>query len=108
MRGTLLALLFSAAAARANFREFLQLPTDPALDAALRHTADATLKAYPKLTAENFAMSIIDVTKPDVMSRADYHGDAPFYPASVVKLFFMVETFHQNKQNDPARHGCEQ
>ena len=29
------------------------------------------------------------------MVRADYHGDASFYPASLVKLFFMVETFHQ-------------
>lgn len=95
------ALLFVATAAQANFREFLQLPADPALDAALRHTADATLKAFPKLTADNLAMSIIDVTKPDVFSRADYHGDAPFYPASVVKLFFMVETYHQHKENDP-------
>ena len=93
--------LLLAAPAFANFREFLQLPSDPSLDAALRRTADATLKAYPKLTADNLAMSIIDVTKSDVMSRADYHGDAPFYPASVIKLFFMVETFHQNKQNDP-------
>jgi hypothetical protein len=94
-------LLFVAAKANANFREFLQVPPDPALDAALRHTADATLKAFPKLTADNLAMSIIDVTKPDVVSRADYHGDAPFYPASVVKLFFMVETYHQGKENDP-------
>jgi beta-lactamase class A len=94
-------LLFVAATANANFREFLQLPADPALDAALRHAADATLKAFPKLTADNLAMSVIDVTKPDVFSRADYHGDAPFYPASVVKLFFMVETYHQGKENDP-------
>ena len=94
-------LLLVAATANANFREFLQLPADPALDAALRHAADATLKAFPKLTADNLAMSIIDVTKPDVFSRADYHGDAPFYPASVIKLYFMVETYHQGKENDP-------
>ena len=93
--------LFLAAVARGNFNEFKQLPIDPSLDAALRHAADATLKAFPKLTADNLAMSIIDVTKPDVFSRADYHGDAPFYPASVIKLFFMVETFHQHKENDP-------
>ncbi|HEY6843367.1 MAG TPA: serine hydrolase [Thermoanaerobaculia bacterium] len=96
-----IALLFIAISARANFREFLQLPVDPALDAALHHAADATLKAYPKLTADNLAMSIIDVTKPDVVSRADYHGDTFFYPASVIKLFFMVQTFHQGKENDP-------
>ena len=96
-----LLLILIAATANANFREFLQLPRDPALDAALRHSAEATLKAFPKLTADNLALSIIDVTKPDVFSRADYHGDAPFYPASVVKLFYMVETFHQHKENDP-------
>jgi beta-lactamase class A len=97
----LVVLLFVAASAKANFREFQQLPADPALDSALRHTADATLKAFPKLTENNLAMSIIDVTKPDVMSRADYHGDAPFYPASVIKMFYMVEVYHQRKENDP-------
>src|SRR5438552_8762203 len=93
--------LLIAAGARANFAEFKQIPVDPSLDTALRRTAEATLKAFPKLTADNLAMSIIDVTKPDVMSRADYHGDAPFYPASVIKLFFMIEVYHQHKENDP-------
>jgi beta-lactamase class A len=95
------AVFLVAAIARGNFREFQQLPVDPSLDAALRHVAEATLKAFPKLTADNLALSIIDVTKPDVMSRADYHGDAPFYPASVIKLFYMLEVFHQRKENDP-------
>jgi beta-lactamase class A len=102
MRIRLIAIsLLFAATANANFREFQQLPLDPSLDTALRHSADATLKAFPKLTADNLAMSIIDVTKPDVFSRADYHGDAPFYPASVIKLFYMVEVYHQRKENDP-------
>src|SRR5216684_1528607 len=98
---TVLVIVFFAAAARADFREFTQLPVDPSIDLALRRTADATLKAFPKLTAENLALTVIDVTKPDVMSRADYHGDAPFYPASVIKLFFMTEVYHQHKENDP-------
>lgn len=96
-----LVFLLTAAVARANFHEFKDVPVDPSIDLALRHAAEATLKAYPKLTADNLAISAIDVTKPDVLSRADYHGDAPFYPASVIKLFFMVETFHQHRQNDP-------
>src|SRR5262249_53115034 len=29
-----------------------------------------------------------------------YHGDAPFYPASVVKLFYMGEVFHQKRETD--------
>src|SRR5260370_245958 len=84
-----------------NFREFQQLPVAPSFDPALRQAADAPLKTFTKLTADNLALSVIDVTKPDVMSRADYHGDAPFYPASVIKLFYMLEVFHQHKENDP-------
>ncbi len=102
MRIRLIVVFFLlAAVARADFREFKQLPIDPSFDAALRHAAETTLKTFPKLTADNLAMSIIDVTKPAVISRADYHGDAPFYPASVVKLFFMVDVYHQQKENDP-------
>jgi hypothetical protein len=44
-------------------------------------------------------LSVIDLTKPDAPLRADYHGDAPFYPASVIKLFFMVEAFRQGKSS---------
>jgi hypothetical protein len=42
-------------------------------------------------------LSLIDLSKPETPVRADYHGDASFYPASLVKLFFMVETYHQGK-----------
>jgi beta-lactamase class A len=59
--------------------------------------AETTLKEFPRLTPDNLALSVIDLTKPDNIVRADYHGDAPFYPASLVKLFFMVETYHQKK-----------
>lgn len=101
------ALLFTAVtvvvavSARANYREFQQLPVDPAIETKLRHAAEATLKEFPKLTPDNLAISVIDVTRPAVVSRGDYHGDAPFYPASVVKLFYLAETFHQKKENDP-------
>jgi beta-lactamase class A len=94
-------LLLLAATARADFHQFQNVPVDPSIDYALRRVAEQTLKDFPKLTADNLAMSVIDVTKPAVVSRADYHGDAPFYPASVVKLFTMAEVFHQNAQGQP-------
>src|SRR6266545_1663093 len=93
-----LALLLAAAAARADFREFKEIAKDPQIETALRHAAEATLKEFPKLTADNLALSVVDVTKPALLARGDYHGDAPFYPASVVKLFFMAETLHQKKE----------
>jgi beta-lactamase class A len=90
-------LLIFAVTARADFREFRAVPADAALGAALTRAAETTLKEFPKLTADNLALSVIDLTKSDHIVRADYHGDAPFYPASLVKLFFMVETYHQGK-----------
>ena len=84
---------------RADLREFPKVPTDSALGDALTRSAEATLRDFPKLTAENLALSVIDLSKPDAPVRADYHGDAPFYPASVMKLFVMVEVFRQGKHS---------
>ncbi len=84
---------------RADFRVFRAVPVDAALTADLEKTAERTMKEFPKLTAENLALSVIDLTKPDAPVRADYHGEAPFYPASVIKLFFMAEIFHQGKHS---------
>src|SRR4051812_683694 len=92
-----LALLLLPVAARADFREFKAVPVDAELAAKITRAAEASLKDFPRLTADNLALSVIDLTKPDVPTRADYHGDAPFYPASVIKLFFMVETYRRGK-----------
>jgi beta-lactamase class A len=96
-----LTLVLSALSAQADFREFKSLPVDPSMDVALRHAAEDTLKEYPKLGAENLSITIIDVTSLSTIQRADVRGDAPFYPASVVKLFYMAETFHQKKESEP-------
>jgi beta-lactamase class A len=101
VRFAAVSFFFLAASAFSNFHEFVDLPKNPALELALRHAAEQTLKDFPKLTAENLALSIIDVTKLSTIDRADWHGDAPFYPASVVKLYIMAEVFHQKKETDP-------
>jgi beta-lactamase class A len=88
-------LFFSVAIAHADFREFREVPVDPVPGAALTRAAEATLKEFPRLKADDLALSVIDLTNPDQIVRADYHGDVPFYQASLVKLFFMVETYHQ-------------
>jgi beta-lactamase class A len=85
--------------AHADFREFKAVPVDAELGAKLTRAADASLKDFPRLAADNLALSVIDLTKPDTPVRADCHGDALFYPASVIKLFFMVETFRQGKSS---------
>lgn len=102
MRLRFAALLFlTTTSAFANFREFTERPKNPVLDLALKHAAEQTLKDFPKLTAENLALSIIDVTRASTIDRGDWHGDAPFYPASVVKLYIMAEVFHQKRESDP-------
>jgi beta-lactamase class A len=91
-------LLLLTLDARANYREFLDAAPDPALQTKLRRAAEATLQAFPKLKADDLALSIIDVTQPHLVARGDYHGDAPFYPASVIKLFFMADVYQTHKQ----------
>lgn len=97
MRRILLIALF-AFIARADYREFTDVARDPRLDYRLRQAAEATLKAYPKLKAEDLAVSLVDVSDPKTVSRGDYHGDAPFYPASVIKLFFMADVYATRKE----------
>jgi beta-lactamase class A len=85
-------ILLPIGVARADFREFTAVPVDAALGARLARAAEASLKEFPRLSPDNLALSVIDLSTPDT---PDYHGDAPFYPASVIKLFFMVEAYHQ-------------
>jgi len=98
-------VLLLALTARADFREFTDVPRDPSLEVRLRTAAAVTMKAYPKLGANDLALSLIDVTRPDLLARADYQGDTPFYPASVIKLFFMADVYatHKEKTGDVAR-----
>jgi beta-lactamase class A len=100
-RTLILAILLFPIVAEADFREFKDVARDPSIDTKLRRAAELTLKAYPKLKAEDLAISVVDVTRLDRMSRGDVNGDAPFYPASVIKMFFMADVYAIGKQNVP-------
>ena len=97
----LFALLLAAVPALANYREFTDIPVDPALEARIRAAAEKSLTDFPKLKAEDLAISVVDLTNPALLSRADYHGDANFYPASVIKLFFMTDIYALHKESLP-------
>lgn len=99
MHRILLLLLACAATAQANFREFVAISQSDQLRESIQRTVDATLKEFPALTADNLAISVIDLTNRDKLLRADYHGDAAFYPASAIKLFVMAEIFAQHRQS---------
>ena len=91
-------LIALAAPARADYREFAAIGHDPAIDAKLRSAVDAALKAFPGVTADDIAVSVVDLTDASNIARGDYRGDAPFYPASVIKLFYMADLHATGRQ----------
>lgn len=91
-------LLLLAFPLSADYREFLEITTDSAIAARLKTAVDATHAAYPELKREDLAISLIDVTNPMSIVRADHQGDAPFYPASVIKIFFMADVFATHRE----------
>ncbi|HEX6159192.1 MAG TPA: serine hydrolase [Thermoanaerobaculia bacterium] len=92
MRRALFFLLLAIPAA-ADYREFRDLPVDPAVTTKIRHAAEASLRQFPNLKADDLAIVVVDLTNSATVARGDYHGDAPFYPASVIKLFFMADVY---------------
>jgi beta-lactamase class A len=92
-------LLLLALPLNADYRAFQQIPRDPALESRLRAAAEVALKEHPKLQAEDLAISAVDLTKPATIGRGDFRGDERFYPASVIKLFFMADVFQTGKED---------
>ncbi len=59
-----------------------------ALDQAVAHAAEAAVSRFgPGLTADKLAVTVIDLK---TLCRASHHGTVEMYPASVVKLFYLV------------------
>ncbi len=56
------------------------------------HARDVALARFPQpeLRADQLAITLIDLSDPARPVRASVRGDVPIYPASVVKLFFLV------------------
>lgn len=100
MRRALVVVLLALgpAAAVADFRQFQDVPVDPALQERLRAVAAETLADFPKLAPADLALSVVDLTHPAAPRRADHQGAAPFYPASVIKLFFMADVYLQHAE----------
>ncbi len=99
--GVIAVLLLMTLNVRGDYREYSLIPVDPSLATRLRHASDTILKQYPAFKPEDLAISLLDLTDSKLPARADLNGEAPFYPASVVKLFFLVDTYAQRKENVP-------
>lgn len=68
-----------------------RLPLQAVVDRAV-HT---TLNTWgPKgFKEENLAVSLIDLTRDDAIERAGFRDEVAIYPASVVKLFYLVASY---------------
>jgi len=62
----------------------LQALVDTAVQQTLARFADKQLKP------DQLALTLVDLSDPQHPVRASYRGDAQIYPASVVKLFYLV------------------
>lgn len=75
------------------------------LDKLVRDSAAAAIERFGAggLAADKIAITVIDITDRDYPARASYRGSEPTYPASVVKLFYLVATHHQLETGAIAR-----
>lgn len=64
----------------------------------------ATFAGHPKLQKEQLAVTLIDLS--DTSRRGSYRGDAPIYPASVIKLFYL-EAAHRWMEDGKIKDTAE-
>src|SRR5437879_3108953 len=62
----------------------------PELQTVVDEAVSAGLKKFDAVKSEQVAVSLLDLSEPDAIRAASYRGTNNFYPASVVKLFYLV------------------
>ncbi|HEY2847464.1 MAG TPA: serine hydrolase, partial [Pyrinomonadaceae bacterium] len=67
---------------------------------AIINTVVHALIADKRIHADQLGITLIDLRDPQHLATADYHGEERFYPASVVKLFYLaaIERQLEDKQ----------
>lgn len=83
----------SAARPGASSSESSSLPQhQPGLQFLVGRAVQKTLAhfAEQKLTAEQLAVTVVDLRNPSQPAQASYRGDVQIYPASIIKLFYLV------------------
>lgn len=68
------------------------LPTSPELQQVVEQTAAAALQKFApqKLQSNQLAITFVDLTDKSQPQQAGFRADVPIYPASVIKLFYLV------------------
>ncbi|MGA9994250.1 MAG: serine hydrolase [Pyrinomonadaceae bacterium] len=67
-------------------------PSKASLQELVNEAAQTALKKFAdkKLEEKNLAITLIDLRDPQHAVEANFRGEEPIYPASVVKLFYLV------------------
>ncbi len=75
-----------------NFLQALELPASPALQSILDGVVKDTLQQFSDrgLKPEQLAVTVVDLKDANKLARASYRGSERIYPASVVKLFYLL------------------
>ena len=79
--------------------------TSEQLERLVRNAANTAVERFGKggLTADKIGITVIDLSDANKPTRGSYRGNAPTYPASVVKLFYLVAAHHQIESGALAR-----
>lgn len=90
----LLWLAFAASAPAQD--QTAKTPADPERTKHLQSLVDKAVRmtleqfAGKKLKPDQLAVTLVDLSDPQRLAQASYRGDAPIYPASVIKLFYLA------------------
>lgn len=110
---TLLASIASAQNQKGNIPSLNPQP-DPTLQALVDRAAQTALTKFKdkNLQESNLAITLINLTDPQHPVRASFRGTEGIYPASVVKLFYLVMAHHlleegKLKETDELRRGLK-
>lgn len=78
----------------------LEFENSPSLQSLLNTAVGEVLNSYPagKFKTEEIAATLLDMRDPNSIRMASLNGEVRIYPASVVKMFYMV-ALHQQLQD---------
>src|SRR5882672_4628579 len=87
----LLSVLVQTATPQTN-QSRLEFQLSPRLQKIVDHSVQQTLAQFApqNLQPNQLAVTLVDLHEPARPERASYRGDERIYPASVIKMFYLV------------------
>lgn len=94
-----LCLSFPASGQTSGAREYLaSIAPCPGLQAALDQAVDALMAVDPALRRADVRIALLDLSHGEPPRLAQHNGNAPLYPASVVKFVYLMAAYAWQEQ----------